>query len=331
MSSKFSDIKKSEALAHRFKMAMRRNDGFFSSGGKIFWLPFRLLITIKRYLKSNRPRKGYLSLETPGPSHRKKLYFGEERIAVYTSLFGKYDFLREPIIHPDNIDYFVLTDGIVKDGSLWKRLDINELIPLAVISDPILANRWCKMHPHILFPDYRYSVYIDANIWPFSDFTALTASLEDFPVAMFRHKKRDCVYDEIASCIAQGKASKESLLSHLETITSHRIPRHWGLLEASVIARKHSDPICCNLMAQWWEAFLQGSKRDQISLIDVLWQKGILPSTVGSLGTNLQRCDLFVQMPHSGRGDSSYFVSLDDVLVFCDMNNRGVKLRYGNQ
>lgn len=302
MSSRFSEIKRSEALAAKVKMDMRRKKGL--------WLPFRLLMTIKRYLKRSRPRKGYLSLETPGPSRRKRLYLGEERIAVYTSLFGKYDVLREPIIHPDNIDYFVLTDGVIKDESLWKRLDINGLIPEAFVSDPILANRWCKMHPHLLFPDYKYSVYVDANIWPFSDFTALTASLEDFPVAMFRHKKRNCVYDEIASCIAQGKASKESLLSHLETITSHGIPRHWGLLEASVIARKHSDPICRNLMERWWDAFLRGSRRDQISLIDVLWQEGILPSTVGSLGTNLQRCDLFVQMPHAGQGESSLSVSI---------------------
>ena len=74
----------------------------------------------------------------------------------------------------------------------------------------------------------------------------------------------------------------------------------WGLLEASIIARKHADPRCVELMEAWWEAFLANSRRDQISLIDTLWKAGIEPGRVGVLGSNLQRCDLFLQMRHPG-------------------------------
>ena len=249
---------------------------------------------------TSRPA-GFLALDTQRAGQRKSLYVREERIAVYTSFFGPYDLLREPLLHPDNIDYFVVTDQAVPDGSLWKRLGPEDpALPGDVAADPVLANRWCKMHPHLLFPEYAFSVYLDANIWVLSDLTPLTASLERFPVAMFRHKNRDCVYEEIEACLAQGKGSPEVLRSHEQLIRSHGIPGHWGLLEASVIARKHLDPACVALMEAWWDAFCSNSRRDQISLIDCLWLRGLEPASVGMLGDNLQRCDLFLQMHHAG-------------------------------
>ena len=44
---------------------------------------------------------------------------------------------------------------------------------------------------------------------------------------------------------------------------------------------------------------MHGSGRDQISLIECLWRDGIDPYAIGTLGDNLQRCDLFLQMNHS--------------------------------
>lgn len=230
----------------------------------------------------------------------KQAYVRNERVAVYTSFFGSYDILREPLTLPDNVDYFVMTDQEVPSGSAWKKIDISSLVPAYCLGDPVLLNRWCKMHPHLLLKDYQYSVYVDSNIWVFSDLTPLTAGLDSFPVAMFSHKRRNCVYDEIRACLKQGKGTKESLDAHEKLIRSHGVPRNWGLLEASVIARKHLDPECVDLMESWWEAFTKNSRRDQISLIDCLWLKGIEPSVIGTLGSNLQKSDLFIQLHHKG-------------------------------
>ncbi|MBO6169300.1 MAG: DUF616 domain-containing protein [Bacteroidales bacterium] len=249
---------------------------------------------------SLRP-EGFLALDAQKASERKDLYVREERIAVYTSFFGAYDQLREPLMHPDNIDYFIVTDQAVPEGSLWKRVPL-QVVPDGLASDPILANRWCKMHPHLLFPEYAFSVYVDANIWVLSDLTPLTAGLGRFPVAMFRHKKRDCVYAEVEAAIRQGKGAPEALQAHEALLRSHGVPTHWGLLEASVIARRHQDPVCVELMEAWWESFSANSRRDQISLIDCLWLKGIQPSAIGILGDNLQRCNLFLQMHHKVEG-----------------------------
>ena len=240
-----------------------------------------------------------LALDRQKAEERKSLYVREERIAVYTSLFGPYDKLREPLMRPDNIDYYLITDQLVSEGGPWGSLAWRSVIPPQITGDPVLANRWCKTHPHLLFPDYQYSVYVDANIWILSDLTPLAAGLDDFPIAMFLHKKRDCVYEEVRACVEQKKDSPEALSAHEEVLRGHGIPPHWGLLEASIIARKHLDDRCVDLMESWWDSFLANSRRDQISLVDTLWTKGIEPARIGTLGANLQRCDLFIQLGHS--------------------------------
>ena len=225
-------------------------------------------------------------------------YFSSERIAVYTAEFGRYDEILEPVIQPDNIDYFLITDRRSAISGPWKRMDPLECIPEKYRKSPLLSNRWCKMHPHLLFPEYRTSIYIDANFLIVSDLTDLINRMWEYPAAMFRHKNRTCVYKEVDACLIKEKAPEKALEAHRKRLREHGVPENYGLLEATVIARRHQDPRCVELMEKWWDAFLQGSGRDQIALIDALWELKIRPSVLGTLGANLDRCDLFIRMPH---------------------------------
>lgn len=150
------------------------------------------------------------------------------------------------------------------------------------------------MHPHLLFPDYEYSVYIDGSVWPVSDFTLMAPRPGSFPVAMHSHKGRDCVYDELDACVAQGRDSPERLERHRERLMSKGVPRRAGLLEAPVIARRHHDPECVRIMEAWWERFMDGCRRDQVSLIECLLDLGIEPPLLAGLGTNVTQDARFV-------------------------------------
>ena len=233
-------------------------------------------------------------------------YFSNEKIAVYTACMHNYDNVKEPLIRPDNIDYYLITDTPPGDGesateSLWKTIRAEDVIPPEYIRDPVLANRWCKMHPHVLFPQYPLSIYLDSNFQIVSDLTALTSAMTGFPVCMFRHKQRDCVYDEILACIIKKKDTRASLQRHEALLRTHGVPEKYGLLEAPVLVRRHADPACLDLMETWWESFLAGSRRDQIALIDALWKNRIPPSLLGTLGNDVRECDLFMIMPHAVR------------------------------
>ena len=190
-------------------------------------------------------------------------YFSNKRIAVYTSVFGSYDRLLDPVIKPDNIDYYIITDQEVGKDSKWKKIDFKDVIP-SEIKDGTSKNRYVKMLPHKIFKDYDYSIYVDGNVWITSDLTPLISSLEEFPVAMHRHN----------------------------------VPRNLGLLEATVIARKHFDEECIDLMESWWKEFKENSKRDQISLIDCIWTKSINIDKIATLGNNTFDNNKFIIFSH---------------------------------
>lgn len=312
----FELICEREALAPAFWDAQRRAKG---EKGLFSRLASRMRkAQAPKYQTMPAPADGDLALDKHVAAERPELYVREERIAVYTAVFGGYDALRQPLLAPENIDYFAFSDAKLSECGLWTQMDAE--LPEECVGDPVLSNRWCKMHPHLLFPAYDYSIYVDANIWIFSDLTPLTAGLDRYPVAMFRHKHRACVYDEVRACIYQKKDDPQVLKAYGRLLRSRGIPRRWGLLEASVIARRHNDPTCISLMDAWWEAFLRNSRRDQISLIDCLWTAGLEPQRIGTLGSNLQQCRLFLQMGHLGPNANPQPRTLDELLAYIGDN-----------
>ncbi len=225
-------------------------------------------------------------------------YFRDGKVAVYMAMFGSYDRIVAPLIHPDNIDYYVLTDKEMPEDSKCTVLNPEDYIPKNLLDNPILCNRWCKMHPHMIFPDYDASIYLDSNLLVVSDLTPFVTFLDSFPVAMFQHWKRDCVYQEVQTCIEGRRDTRSNLLRHEKRLRTQGIPEHWGLLEAPVIARMHRDERCIALMEAWWENFFSGSRRDQLSLIETLWQNKICPEQIGVLGSNIYLCNLVVKNSH---------------------------------
>ena len=58
------------------------------------------------------------------------------------------------------------------------------------------------------------------------------------------------------------------------------------MLEATIIIRKHNEDLCVSLMRSWWDEFINGVQRDQISLPYVLWKNKFSMSDLYLLGDN---------------------------------------------
>lgn len=256
---------------------------------------FKIIEILKRLFKRNR--KLDIMFNILDKNIEWSNYFSDKKIAVYTAIFGHYDVLCEPLITPNNIDYFAFTDFEIPASSKWTRLDPYNFLPNENLSN-VEKNRFFKMLPHKIFDQYDCSIYVDGNVIIVSDVTALTHALEQFPIAMFTHKNRTCVYKEAEACIYKHKDKKESLERHISYLKANRVPQEWGLLEATVIIRNHHDQRCINLMEMWWSEFKEYSKRDQLSLIDSLWRSKIEISSVGILGNNLLKCNKFIVKRH---------------------------------
>ena len=221
-------------------------------------------------------------------SVRKPDYFSDERIAIYTCVFGKYDKIIEPDVFPDNCDYYIITDNDVPETSSWKKMNIDSLQDTIKNMTNAEKNRYFKILPHKVFSDYKYSIYIDGNIQVISDLTEYIHYLGKTGVGFHLHPGRCCVYEEAQAVLIYKKETKENIKKHIEHLEAEKMPRYYGMCECNVIVREHHNPVCKKLMSEWWEEYITYAKRDQLSLPYVLYKNQIPVFEVAVLGNNVK-------------------------------------------
>lgn len=224
-------------------------------------------------------------------------YFSDKKIAIYTAVFGKYDNVPNPRVTPDNCDFYIFTDSKEHQNSIWRYKEYPKKIEKY---SNIEKNRFLKMHPHILFEEYEYSIYVDGNVEIFSDLTEYINLLKkNGPgIGVHEHDVRVCVYDEILAVRKSGKEDKENLDRHERMIRATGMPSNYGLLQCNIIVREHNKPICINLMEAWWKEFSEYTKRDQISLPHILYKHNIATSDVSILGSSVYKNPSFRILRH---------------------------------
>lgn len=215
--------------------------------------------------------------------------YNENRFVVYTVIFGKYDRILEPVFVPDNCDFYIVTDNELPAYTKWKKYDLSKCMDLIKNFDNIEKNRYLKMHPEKLFPDYQYSIYIDGNIQPISDLTELVNKISPYGVSMHFHNHRNCVYKEIEVLKILKKDKKTNLDYHKEHLLNEEMPYNYGMLECNVIVRKHNDYLCQKLMDEWWHEFTNYSRRDQVSFPYVLYKNNIDVKEIATLGYDVRK------------------------------------------
>lgn len=230
----------------------------------------------------------YPDLPTAYNDRKDTNYFSSERIAVYTCIAGRYDSLREPLVKPDNIDYYAITDFEIPEDSAWKRIDMNEFGEIKDFS-PALKNRYFKINPHKVFKDYRYSIYLDGNIRICSDLTEHINRMSKYGFSHFRHSKRTCAYEEAKVCRLLGKETAENIDKYTSRLREKGFPENYGLIACDFMAREHNRPECINIMEQWFAEFRDHLKRDQVSMPYVLYKNGILIDDVATLGGDVHK------------------------------------------
>ncbi len=198
---------------------------------------------------------------------------GLDKCVIYTCITGMYDDLIQHSCTNTNCHYVCFTDN--KKLLKHKKIGVWEIRPLVYDKlDNVRNNRWHKLHPHILFPEYPQSIYVDANIDVIN--TKLFNDINKLPkkcvLSIPIHFERDCIYDEIDACINQKKDDMSKIKATKRLLQKNNFPKHFGLSENNVIYRKHNDKTCIKLMNQWWNMLIKFSCRDQLSFMYVLWR-----------------------------------------------------------
>lgn len=215
----------------------------------------------------------------------------KEKVVVYSCILGDYDLITEPLIKPDNVTYVLLTDDKSKYDGITSKFNIIELDKLILKHGNILANRYVKFHPKVLFGDYDYSIYIDGNVRMISDASYIAAYTHcKTGIAMHRHRSRDCIYEEGEVCKLLNRGNKSKIDEELNYYKSQGFPQHFGMNEATIIASDLNNPLSEKLLDEWWQEFIKrGSYRDQLAWPFVLWMNNLSVDDVGCLGNDIYK------------------------------------------
>ena len=197
---------------------------------------------------------------------------------VYTCICGDYDSLVKQKYVAEDYTYVCFTDNpdYLKKGKVFNWI----IRPLVFDKlDATRNNRWHKLHPHLLFPDCEISIYIDANINILSPYLFEKIETTDKDLLIHKHYDRDCVFDEAQKIKSLHKDSDENIDKMLAFLEQEKMPRHYGLTENNILCRKNT-PLCRKIMEEWWYFVLNYTKRDQMSLMYVLWKNGLKATDV---------------------------------------------------
>lgn len=230
-----------------------------------------------------------------------------KKYVVYTALFGGYDDLPDvSACTSSDVDYICLTDSDLELNIGWKIVKVNN----SNLTSAML-NRYYKLHPHEIFSDYTYSLYIDSNIKlsgnPKNIFDKYM-KLNTF--VMPKHADRACIFKEAKECIIQKKGNKLAIAKQMQKYKKEGMPENYGLGENNILLRKHNDALVIKVMNDWWSELQTQSQRDQLSLAYVLWRNSITFSFMDETCRNNN--PFFKYQPHKNYLRRNFFDKVKD-------------------
>ncbi len=215
-----------------------------------------------------------------------------KRLVIYTCITGGYDTLPDPSAVCPYIDYVCFTDSPtpVTEG-VWEFRPLSRRERTAT-----LTSRWHKLHPHELFPDCEYTLWIDGNV-TIAD-VRLYDRLESMmtsgvTIAGLRHPSRDDVYEEALRILHGRRETLPNVMNTARFLRREGMPRHFGLYESNVILRRHGDPGVIAFDNLWWDMLHRFSGRDQLSQTYCLWKTGLSYDLILPDGSNVRNHPFF--------------------------------------
>lgn len=190
---------------------------------------------------------------------------------VYTVNMGRYDRVIENHYPNPDWQWWLITDSDIESK-------FYNIIKLPKADNPKRESRKYKWLPHLLF-NCEYSLYIDGNVRVLTDLNQLVNEyLDGYNIAAYKHRCRDCLYDEGIVCKYFGLDDINIIDNQLDRYKKDGYPVHNGMTEGNTLLRRHTDRI--KRLGQFeWNQIQKGSYRDQISFNYSAWKLGIKVNT----------------------------------------------------
>ena len=222
-------------------------------------------------------------------SNKKSNDAKDKKIAIYTCVLGGYDNLYLPNFDfAEGTDYYIITDRMDMDAGNVNLLHVDEVIPAGLEGNTI-KNRYCKMHGKEIFPEYDYSIYVDGNAYIKRDVSNYVNRISELGLSFHVHENRQCIYSEGIAVVLARKGDKYKIQQQLCGYAEEGMPRNFGLIAGGLIVRDHNNHIANKIMHEWYEEFMKGEKRDQLSFSYVVWKNELNMNKITTLNDGKSR------------------------------------------
>lgn len=220
-----------------------------------------------------------------------------DRMAVYTCITGGYDVVKEPACIEKNCDYYLISDVKPTELNVFHWIDVRMVVPENIVENAA-RNRWCKMNGHRIFPEHRYSFYMDGSAQIVAPVSSYIELLGKAGIAVHKHPHRNCIYEEGIRVYAsrRGNLSKDEIVRQMKQYILEGMPRDFGLFECTMIVRDHCNQTGNIIMEKWFKEYMCACRRDQLCFTYILWKNGIAFSEIGILnhGEDMRKNSDFV-------------------------------------
>lgn len=197
---------------------------------------------------------------------------------IYTAVFAGRDEIRRP--PPGPYDWRCFTDII-------RTVDEPDMVytPALIPGDPTRSARLVKLMPQLFLPDYERWIWVDGSV-AFKPGADLRRLLDfDGGIGTFRHRDRDCAYEEAAICRRDLLDDPETIDRQMRRYQDQGFPRSAGLAETMMVVRNNGR-FFQHFNERWWREVALGSRRDQLSFNYVSWASGMSVEYLGRVDDN---------------------------------------------
>ncbi len=188
-------------------------------------------------------------------------------ITVLTSITAGKDHLRDDQFTGDA--KFIAYVSANKESNVWEQRPAYKAFHSARRNSripKILSHQFC---------DTEYSIWLDGNIALRLEPRRLVERwLEEYDFAVFKHPERNCIYEEASNCIGYGADDPELIARQVNKYANEGFPKGFGLAEANVIIRRHSNDVI-EFNNTWWAEYCVHCVRDQLSFMYAVRKTGL--------------------------------------------------------
>jgi hypothetical protein len=141
------------------------------------------------------------------------------------------------------------------------------------LGSPLAAARFYKTHPHILFPEANWTIWVDGNVVLNIEPEQLVEMAHPRSFGVFHHFHRQSVAEEMEAVVSGGFDSasniaqvtnlyKGGIYGPIEIPQYHTLPNHLAM--TMVLVRQNTAPNAARNQT-WWSLQCASSFRDQLT------------------------------------------------------------------